>query len=1454
MATEGPLQAAIAAKGEGATASNITPTEFHDNLRTTNWWAATGAVAGAVLLGSAAVIWSPMIGAGSGIAATLAAGPAGYAGIVAGASLSLSTGYALTKDLVDDYIITVRPMSQEDYTYILNNFDRFSEGQILDIIASLFNVFRGQLSEKKPLKDFENSFYRSIKNRLLGRFPGEQGQKIVKNLTYILDWLFVLNGVTDVQLGAASIIKKFSKNNMTTQISIRVDDIIKNGFSLGDTSGFRNGLGFTNLAGPTIEEQKASGGVWPIPVFRYPKLNGESKIASDNLEDAAATIAANIEALGESDIPGMKKYAKIIGKDLTQNVIDAGQWWSYLSIRDLPGYNNTYKFEGKDVSPKTTGWTKEKDYKGKPEDINRAMKSFRNPFIKFESGTGNSSVVSFGDKIDASIINSGKISGVTVVPQPGANVGKVVQSLIDSGYAFYVAELGRSAFNNSSINQQTLFEECVIYYSEIIARVIGTLINNIQKWYLFLEYSALFALGEDITDEDFEGALARATEASAKAAGDIGGGGGFDADKEITEEELKNRQKFVKQCILMYNLPTLQAEYRNYIKGMPAKNPNHKIHGSIPFAGRFHAIEDTDSNNTNTINKMVVPKGQMLKPLLDITPDIHAFLVPKIRLFRVVHDPDSGGLKETEFLFRKTEDKQRIKDLLNQSDFDKGNSYGIKSFDVSFEGTNPATARNDVSANLSLYFQSFQDFLEERTAPDGTKYRIVDLLIFPVNKENRTGAGTLRAEEYDPSYYRIRAEVGWVVPESHSAFDSVLTKRGFTYKQMKDALTLTNKSFYLNMVDHDLTVKDDGTLEVKISYRAYIESALKSTKFDALSSRLLKRNREKFKKTMIALEQKDVCSAEEKNTIKELFRVAEEQTIKNVYRSIIKRMAEMKSIFYVDADITDLKEFRRNGYFSRGQAPRLAEASGGVTSQVSTVVEVKEKAKEKAEGETEESTPSSTLRLLPDGVKDYPNENIKEDNRINFFYMGDLIYTIMDNMYDDEGNYDPGMNKTKLLLSSFNSFSAFGATDSSQYKNYNIIDIPISVEYFFEWFTQNVLKPKRLFYPLMDFVRDLTNNLVVQLLFDSCANRPIDTKMRFNTANFLFLGKGNNSDFDPFLDFIPRDYPVIDLAKYYKDGDLPLLCDKEGEKDIKDFHNYIAIYPITRTNHHPGRGKKHIDEDNGIFHFELGANKGLLKKCNFSKTDIQYAREARFYRNGFDGLMQLSAVYKVSLSMIGNTIYYPGMDLFIDPVGIGGPSFSPADKNSVAYKLGLGGYHIVTRVKSSISPGKFETTVEGQWHYSGDGGDAFAHRPELDRESSGNTTEEEQNLGDVPTKKAGGETVVDTSTLCTPLVSSFEDYLIELESSSDPVEFHPDLSVFHAGYGGPSTPSNSSFIDAQGNPTDESGNPVDDLGRPVDEFGQLITSDTGEPLYGDGSFPGKTSSLASNAPEDEGDD
>ena len=61
------------------------------------------------------------------------------------------------------------------------------------------------------------------------------------------------------------------------------------------------------------------------------------------------------------------------------------------------------------------------------------------------------------------------------------------------------------------------------------------------------------------------------------------------------------------------------------------------------------------------------------------------------------------------------------------------------------------------------------------------------------------------------------------------------------------------------------------------------------------------------------------------------------------------------------------------------------------------------------------------------------------------------------------------------------------------------------------------------------------------------------------------------------------------------------------------------------------------------------------------------------------------------------------MTLFINPFGIGGNDFFPSNPNSIANKLGLGGYHLVTRVNSIISNGSFKTDVEAMFVYPGDG-------------------------------------------------------------------------------------------------------------------------------------------------------
>ena len=101
---------------------------------------------------------------------------------------------------------------------------------------------------------------------------------------------------------------------------------------------------------------------------------------------------------------------------------------------------------------------------------------------------------------------------------------------------------------------------------------------------------------------------------------------------------------------------------------------------------------------------------------------------------------------------------------------------------------------------------------------------------------------------------------------------------------------------------------------------------------------------------------------------------------------------------------------------------------------------------------------------------------------------------------------------------------------------------------------------------------------------------------------------------------------------------------------------------------------------------------------------MAYLREARFFNQGNYGLLQLGAVYNVTLELFGNTLFYPGMELFIDPRGFGGSNWDPTRSGasrSIANALGIGGYHTVVKVNSKISVSGFTTTVDALFQYSG---------------------------------------------------------------------------------------------------------------------------------------------------------
>jgi hypothetical protein len=663
-------------------------------------------------------------------------------------------------------------------------------------------------------------------------------------------------------------------------------------------------------------------------------------------------------------------------------------------------------------------------------------------------------------------------------------------------------------------------------------------------------------------------------------------------------EDIEKRQKFFKQCALLLNMGELGSKLRAEIRSGASR------HEKLPFGGRFWMMKCSE-NQEKLMGNLISPEDG--KEFFNIPPSVVSYLTPKFRLFKVENEKEKGNLQETEFIFpaftdinRKTnyKKKQNIQSLAIKpflgNDFDKGDGFGLKEFSFEFNGTNPAESRNDIKATLKLYFQSFADFIRERVSTNGKTYRFVDLVIQPNPDSNSVnGVEIVHPNQYDPSFYRLRAEIGYNYPDNMSEFYD--DPKGV----LKKAINRTNRSYFLCMVDHDLDIDIDGTVTLSISYRAYVESLLKTLRFDALSSpELIRSQRDHRKKWESILNGKE-CSEDQLQEIKRAMSVKEDSLRKQTLRSIVSRLLADGKVYVTEVDPNHATDFRDYGTFFNGCD--LNELTSGYSTVPSPSSEF----------------PGGTAGFILQGdlPKNYDYRDIN-DVSVQYFFFGDLLYTIMDSMMDldDKDKMAAGCENTKFILGSFDFVPYVNGKHSSL--GMNIAEIPIALDYFMKWFTDNVITQgeTRKSFPILTFIRNLVNNLLQKSLLETCVNKDLSKELRFQTGQVSAYHKGS----DPLAPYYARDTKsgifgnlVLDTDAAREQGLLPLAGDAESgnssiNNKINNFHNYLVLSTYGSTLTYTGKGKYKDDVKFGRYHIDIGSNKGIVKKVSFKKTDMQY--------------------------------------------------------------------------------------------------------------------------------------------------------------------------------------------------------------------------------------------------------
>ena len=326
-----------------------------------------------------------------------------------------------------------------------------------------------------------------------------------------------------------------------------------------------------------------------------------------------------------------------------------------------------------------------------------------------------------------------------------------------------------------------------------------------------------------------------------------------------------------------------------------------------------------------------------------------------------------------------------------------------------------------------------------------------------------------------------------------------------------------------------------------------------------------------------------------------------------------------------------------------------------------------------------------------------------ENYNLYFTYLGDLVDYAMNTIKDPE--VSASASNLKILL------GAFTYIDPLTYESrkVNISDIPIGLSAFLNWIFNKYVRREALEVSPFMFLRDLIQDLGIKYLGSTCfaaGHTPV-TRSKFGMQMALTVPRIGGKT--TMVEGKTLQNSQLEKISKLKQNPAAHLLPPE-EMDHVCFVFVTNMLPTDKA------GDEFEDSKRGIFHFRLGADRGVLKKAKYKRLDTPYLQEARIMESdkiddtkadpatrSSISTLRLKEVYNCDLEMYGNTVFYPGMVFYIDPSKMGFESSAgtkrgkhpTGHKMALAESLGIKGYYHVNKVEHIYGNGKYETLIEG---------------------------------------------------------------------------------------------------------------------------------------------------------------
>ena len=815
------------------------------------------------------------------------------------------------------------------------------------------------------------------------------------------------------------------------------------------------------------------------------------------------------------------------------------------------------------------------------------------------------------------------------------------------------------------------------------------------------------------------------------------------AEKEAKEEAIAQQVvgeykdvEFREQCFLLAKIFDI-ITYKNLnIEPVTIK--------PLPYAdgNSCNACLMAQTDPYGFMNKLTQYPTQ--QSLLEMKTQDIAMLQPQIRLFKMSKN-SRGKEYAQEFNFDSHATQSDLASMLTTAG-KRGFGVGIKEFTFAYEGNNPFAVKKSISAKLTIFANTFDELLKDRGG-----YMYADLALKTGGAKARaaldklnTQAADVKIENLAKLDFRLKAVVGWANPPNPL----------FTDGAISDAINNSFVTLNLTPTVHEFGFDDQGRVTFTCNYLAYVEDFFDQPIFNVFSDKEVEKN--VYKRRLQYQAYNEVCDSKMMAEYKKQIAAEVKADRNKALISIYTLLSKYNKLQYINVPWAQLLNFKEQGPywnleegtgFEIGQLPdskKAGIAAGLIADQ--------DRPKEEKEDDGFWASVKNFFTGGESGGGDDRTEKQKlistitkdaQTEQIVFFFLADLIDVILKGIDDKIMSYDSIIaqakqevkdvtpeqiniekDKIKRLHENYKKLRVLlgpveivNPQDTSKSIHVNFGDVPISLRYFLDWLGEKTLKKDEISYPLPKFLNDLMNSLVRDFLNnDTCFGYSIKQKTRVNQASVAaFCDNGyDGQDLDPITSKIGKHRNQVGkktLSRLYVDAlsrsEFPILNisgirdDPRPSKGQSDEYNYLIYYaartqPVERMN-----GNYHEDVSQGILHYMIGKDRGIIKKINLQKTDSPGLKEVRFEQEGFEGLNQLREVYDITIDTYANVSAFPGVYIFVDPRGfVPNMSYEVKEEGFNVEDLsdyGLGGYYMVIRSEHTFGPGKANTKITAKW-------------------------------------------------------------------------------------------------------------------------------------------------------------